>query len=122
MRQGGDWKMERVFVHDEDFDRLWEELGLTEEDRLALEIYLSKNPTAGRVIKGTGGLRKLRWELPNKGKSGGARVLYIDFLAYEKIYFIDVYGKAEKEDITSEEKKEFKRLIKIISDNLRKGL
>lgn len=115
-------EIERTFIHTEEFDKIWEESGLTEDDRIELEILLSKNPTAGKVIKGTGGLRKLRWVLPNRGKRGGARVLYIDFMAYERIYLVDVYAKGEKEDITEEEKKTFKKMIKIIDDNLRKGL
>ena len=114
--------MGRTFIHTEEFDKIWEEAGLTEDDRIALEILLSNNPTAGKVIKGTGGLRKLRWVLPNRGKRSGARVLYVDFMVYEKIYFIDIYGKGDKEDITEEEKKIFKKMIKIIYDNLRKGL
>jgi len=110
--------MDRTFIHTDEFDKVWKEAGLTEDDRITLEILLSKNPTAGKVIKGTGGLRKLRWVLPNRGKRGGARVLYVDFMAYERIYFIDIYGKGEKEDISEEEKKIFRKMIKIIDDNL----
>ena len=114
--------MGRTFVSTREFEEIWEELGLTEDERIVLETYLSSNPKAGRVIKGTGGLRKLRWILPNRGKSGGVRVLYVDFVIYEKTYLIDIYSKGEKEDITEEEKKMFKKLIKSIEENHRKGL
>jgi len=51
------------------------------------------NPDIGYIIKGIGGLRKLRWSIPGKGKSGGLRVIYIDFVLYEKLYLISVYDK-----------------------------
>lgn len=38
------------------------------------------------MISGTGGLIKLRWSLSDKGKSGGIRTLYVDFMKQEKIY------------------------------------
>ena len=89
---------------------------MTDDDLNELEKYLLKNPQSGAVIQGTGGLRKLRFALStnNKGKSGGVRVLYIDFISHEKTYLIDVYGKNEKENITTDEKKEFKKMIKTI--------
>ncbi len=53
-----------------------------------LEEFLCVNPQAGVVIEGTGGLRKLRWALPNRGKCGSIRIVHIDFIRYEKIYLI----------------------------------
>jgi len=41
-----------------------------------LVAYLAHHPTAGDLVPGTGGIRKLRWALPGRGKSGGARVIY----------------------------------------------
>lgn len=49
---------------------------LRPEPDYALVDYLAYNPTAGDLIQGTGGVRKLRWALQNRGKRGGARVLY----------------------------------------------
>ena len=62
-------------------------------------------------MQGTGGLRKLRLAIQNKGKSGGARVLYVDYVSYEKTFFINVYGKSEKVNITGKEKKIYKFII-----------
>lgn len=114
----GDKGMRRIFAYTETFDKKWGILGLTDDDLNELEKYLLENPQAGAVIQGTGGLRKLRFSLQtnNKGKSGGVRVLYIDFISYDKLYLVDVYGKNEKEDITPDEKKEFKKMIKIIME------
>ena len=63
---------------------MWIDLGLDDEDLAELERMLCFNPEAGELIKGTGGLRKVRWNLRNKGKQGGARVIYIDYMYYEK--------------------------------------
>jgi len=49
---------------------------MTEEQRTVLVDYLAYNPTAGELIQGTGGVRKLRWGLEERGKRGGARVIY----------------------------------------------
>ena len=117
--------MERAFTYSKEFDKKWfKDLELTDDILSVLEQYLLKNPDAGKIIKGTGGLRKLRWALPDndKGKSGGVRVLYVDFVSYERIFMIDVYGKNAKENITDAEKEAFKKLIKTITENLRKGL
>jgi len=52
------------------------EMVLSEEERFALIDHLAFNPEAGTVIPGTGGLRKLRWGIRGRGKSGGARIIY----------------------------------------------
>ena len=50
---------------------------LLSDDQLAnLQIFLCENPDFGKIIKGSGGIRKVRWSAGGKGKSGGVRVLY----------------------------------------------
>lgn len=46
---------------------------LAEDERQALVSYLAAHPTAGTVMEGTGGIRKLRWAREGTGKSGGVR-------------------------------------------------
>jgi len=53
---------------------------LTQIERLELISFLSENPTAGDVVPGTGGCRKLRWAFSGIGKRGGARVIYFNQL------------------------------------------
>lgn len=79
---------------------------------------MSENPKAGDTIQGTGGLRKIRvsMESKGKGKRSGARVLYIDIEVKERIYFVNVYSKDEKDDLTEAEKKAFKAVIKILKE------
>jgi len=78
-----------------------------------------KNPGAGDIIQGTGGLTKLRFSLPNTGKSGGLRVLYVDFIRQETIILVNCYSKSEKDSITDKEKAEYKSLIKSIKEVLK---
>lgn len=103
--------MKREFIYFEIFDKNWRNLGLTDKDLIELENTINNNPDIGNIIRGTGGLRKLRFALPNKGKSGSVRVLYIDFISYEKTIFMNVYAKNEKENITDKEKQVYKALI-----------
>ena len=110
--------MIREFVSTGLFDRQWNELGLSEDDRMELETYLVKNPLAGDVIPGTYGLRKLRIPLNGKGTRGGGRVVYIDFCQHEKLYLMMVYGKNEKTNLTSDEKKKVCQIIKELEKQL----
>lgn len=63
---------------------------------------------------GTGGLRKLRFAFEDKGKSGSARVCYVDFATFEKNYLLQVFSKDEKPNLTAAEKNEVKRIIGIL--------
>ena len=103
--------MEREFIYFNAFDKNWEALGLNDDDLIELENEIMANPDAAELIQGTGGLRKIRFPLPGKGKSGGARVLYVDFIFYGKVFMINVYQKPEKENITDREKKAYKQII-----------
>ena len=110
--------MTRTFIEVPIFTNKWKELGLTDENLRELQKLLLDDPKAGDAIKGTGGLRKIRIPMENKGKGkrGGARVLYVDIELKESIYFINVYSKDEKADLTPDEKKSFKAIIKFLKE------
>ena len=108
---GGE-EMIRAFAYLKNFSDKWDDLELTDDDLSLLEQHLLKNPSAGKVIKGTGGLRKLRWELPNTGKRSGIRVLYVDVVIQEVVYMVDLFPKSIKEDLTNAEKNAIKQLVK----------
>lgn len=110
--------MNRTFIEVPQFTKKWQMLGLTDNDLKALQQELLNNPKAGDAIKGTGGIRKIRipMESKSKGKRSGARVIYIDIELKETIYFINVYTKDEKDDLTEEEKKAFKAVVKILKE------
>ncbi|MDC7220345.1 MAG: type II toxin-antitoxin system RelE/ParE family toxin [Spirochaetales bacterium] len=71
------------------------------------------------MIQGTGGLRKLRWALPGKGKSGSVRTLYVDFAYFEQIYMIACFKKNDKANLSDAEKNQIKSVIEKIKTNLR---
>ena len=108
--------MNRTFIEVPIFIKKWKELGLTDENLRELQNILLENPKAGKIIQGTGGLRKIRIPMEEKGKRGGARVLYVDIELMESIYFVNVYSKNEKEDLTEDEKKAFKAVVKILKE------
>ncbi len=78
------------------FRSRWEDLGLTDADLLRLQSELLADPKVGDVMRGTGGVRKMRFAFRHQGKSGGVRVIYIDFEIYEKIYLLTAYTKMKK--------------------------
>ena len=74
--------------------------------------FLAKNPYAGDPIPGTGGVRKIRWAGNGKGKRGGVRIIYYFYNETAPVFLLTVYGKGEKEDLTSEQKKQISALAK----------
>ncbi len=108
--------MKRMFIETNEFHRGWKRLGLGEEDLRELQAYLLEHPITGDMIKGTGGVRKLRWARPGRGKSGGVRTIYIDFADRETIWLITVLGKNERADLSAEERKEIRRFVKRIKE------
>ncbi len=85
----------------------------TDDELKDLQIELIAQPQKGDIIQGTGGLRKIRMALNNKGKSGGARVIY--FLAtVQTIYLVLAYPKSVKDNLTSAEKSDLKKLITLL--------
>lgn len=110
--------MKRVIVQtkifSDELDSLIAENKLLLADYEELEKVLLEDPELGRLIQGAGGLRKIRLKSSTKGKSGGFRVCYFDFTEGERLYFIIIYGKNEKENISKEDKAIFKKLIEQI--------
>lgn len=112
--------MTREFVRLPEFEKQCKSIGLSEDDIMAIENALLSNPSVGNVIQGTGGIRKFRFPLPNRGKSGGGRVIYVDFAFYEKIYLLTVFAKSETENLTKAERNELNALVGKLESELRK--
>ena len=64
---------------------------LTENDRDELFFHLSFHPKAGVIIPGSGGVRKLRWVCKGKGKSGGARIIYLFYNESMPLFLLTIF-------------------------------
>ena len=119
--------MTREFIYTSPFRKSWEMMGLNDDDLKELENILLSNPQTGSVIQGTGGARKMRIKqnifqlyrthvikLYGQGKSGGARVIYLDVYEKEKLYLIFAYPKNVQSDLTGEQKKAVKSIVELI--------
>ncbi len=113
--------LSRVFVELPSFMARWKALGLSDDDLLRLELELLANPKIGDVMKGTGGVRKVRFAFENRGKSGSVRVIYIDFEVYEKIFLLTAYAKADQSNLTKGERNDLKGLVELLELDLEKG-
>jgi hypothetical protein len=72
---------------------------LTEDEYLGLQSFLLQNPEAGKIVRGSGGVRKVRWAITGKGKSGGVRVIYYFKKQDDEIWLLTIYSKSEVESI-----------------------
>jgi hypothetical protein len=82
---------------------------LSEQSREALAAYLAEFPTAGAVISGSGGLRKLRWGSGHGGKRRGLRVIYINRLQQGQILLVAIFSKRRHENFSRKELIQFKK-------------
>ncbi|MGC1458382.1 MAG: type II toxin-antitoxin system RelE/ParE family toxin [Steroidobacteraceae bacterium] len=96
-------------VFEEDIQRL-----MPDETYAEFQQYLADHPDAGDVIQDTGGIRKVRWNLPGTGKRGGVRVIYYWRVAEDQILMLLAYKKAKQSDLTHSQK----RALKTVVENL----
>lgn len=108
----------REFLSTKQFDEQWNSLGLSDNDLRNLQTMLLENPKTGSVIRGTGRLRKMRFNYGNRGKSHCARVCYVDFEFHGKTYLIMVYAKNEMENLTQAERNNIKKFIERIEQSM----
>lgn len=89
---------------------------LGDRERLDFINFIAKNPLEGDLIKGTGGARKIRWHVDaNKGKSGGARIIYYYHNEDVPIFLLTAYKKNQKENLTEAEKIIVRKIIKLLA-------
>jgi len=103
-----------------EFDRQWQNMGLDDNELRQLQEILIENPKAGKVIRGTKGLRKIRIAFEGKGKRESGRVAYVDFTYYETIYLITAYPKSEKDNLSKAEQNEIAKKIVKLEHGLKK--
>lgn len=99
-----------LFVETSIFTKEIERL-LPDEEYRMLQTALMLRPDAGQLIRGSGGLRKIQWNLPGKGKRGALRVIHFGDPP-DKIFMLLPYKKNEREDLTPSQLKVLKSLMK----------
>ena len=93
---------------------------LSEEERRDLITFLAYNPAAGEILRGTGGIRKIRWAREGEGKSGGFRVVYFFHSSDVPLFALSVFAKNEKANLTQAERNELKELTAIFVNEYRR--
>uniref|UniRef100_UPI0022803D98 type II toxin-antitoxin system RelE/ParE family toxin n=1 Tax=Escherichia coli TaxID=562 RepID=UPI0022803D98 len=76
---------------------------LSDDEYLGLQMLLVENPERGDLVKGGGGIRKIRYARPGTGKSGGLRAIYYWVSRDDTVYMLVAYPKSRKDGLTREE-------------------
>lgn len=85
---------------------------LSAEEYRLLQLHLAARPEAGVIIRGSGGLRKVRWAFGPRGKSGGVRVIYYWFKPLDRMLLLLIYSKSDHGDLTAEQLSILRRIVK----------
>jgi hypothetical protein len=94
---------------------------LTGDERDQVCEILARDPECGDVMKGTGGLRKMRFAPEGRGKSGGARIVYFFYNEGSPLFLITLFAKNEKENLSVAERNKLSKWVTELKKQLRKG-
>lgn len=89
---------------------------LDEETLMSLKIMLATDPLVGDVIRGTNGLRKVRFATGNKGKSGGIRVIYYFYNESMPLFLLDAFAKSQKENLSKSDLNDYAKVVDILKN------
>ena len=99
-----------VIIETTIFTRRIQEL-LTDEEYRLFQLYLVDKPDVGKIMPGSGGLRKLRWSAGGHGKRGGIRVIYYWLFTRDAILLLYAYPKSEQDDLTAEQLRKIRKVV-----------
>jgi len=85
---------------------------LSDDEYRRLQLALVLRPEQGSVIKGGGGLRKIRWRIKGRGKRGSLRLIYYWAPSDDTIYMLLVYEKSDQEDLTPTQARILRKLVR----------
>ncbi|MFC1853870.1 type II toxin-antitoxin system RelE/ParE family toxin [candidate division CSSED10-310 bacterium] len=100
-----------VIIETSIFTKTVKEL-ISDDDYRGLQHALVLRPDVGKLIPGGGGLRKIRWNIPGKGKRSGFRVIYFWDKPNETIFMLLIYKKTKLDDLTKSQLKILRNLVK----------
>lgn len=101
-----------VFVETSLFSKLLPSY-LGDEEYRELQYQLIRHPDAGALIRGSGGVRKVRWGAGARGKSGGVRVIYYWAASDDQIILLTLYGKNQKANLSAAD---LKRVVQMLEE------
>jgi len=87
---------------------------LADADRRAIIDHVATHPTAGDLIEGTGGVRKLRWARDGRGKSGGVRVIYQHHSETMPLYLLTMFAKNERSNLSKADRNALAGLVDVL--------
>lgn len=99
-----------LFIETPIFTKLVQEY-LTDDEYKELQEYLTAIPDAGDIIKGSGGLRKIRWKQKGRGKRGGVRAIYFWKTRDNQILMLYIYPKNVRDDLSPSQLKALKQIV-----------
>lgn len=100
-----------IFIETQAFTKLLPDY-LSDDDYRGLQTYLLQKPDAGVIVRGSGGVRKVRWSSQGHGKSGGVRVLYYWQKSDSEIWMLTIYSKSERATISGQD---LKRIAEVLN-------
>ena len=99
-----------IFIETSLFTKLLPDY-LGDEDYRGLQSYLLQQPESGDIVRGSGGVRKVRWASEGGGKSGGVRVIYYWKKSDSEIWMLTIYSKSERATIPGQQLKKIAEAI-----------
>ena len=91
----------------------------SEAERTAFTSYIAENYELGDLIRGAGGLRKIRWTRSGIGKRGGVRVIYYYFDQRAPVFLVSAFAKNVQENLSAEDKKVLSSLTEILKQEIK---
>lgn len=95
--------------------------GMSADEVVDLISFLAANPTAGDVMVGTGGARKLRWRRPGTGKSGGYRIITYYAGVDVPVFLLAAYTKGDRANLSKAERNDLAETLRHLAAAYRKG-
>ena len=100
-----------LFIETPIFTKLVTDL-IPDDEYRKIQLALVFRPEAGKLIPGSGGLRKIRWKSGGRGKRGGLRLIYFWDVPEDRIYMLLIYKKSKQKDLTPNQLKILRNLVK----------